>query len=341
MDNKTNKLSWSELVGQAGPLSVREALTRFFGVSILVMVGYLHLMDISHKIQEGVWYMAFLFAALIVSSVVLAVALVRADESRVRFIWVSAAALAAGAMFGYFISRALPLPGMADHQGDWLNSTGVFAGLFELGLVTLAAFALRDRVLRRQASQRARRRRQLVAPALSMLGLFGLQPAVALAHNGEEMTEEEMAAAEMGHEPGAMDHEGMSGISNDPLLGGTELGLILVLALGFVTWAGFALRARASGTDRSRRRRPERAKARPREVPAALTPEPVPVTEPPPVARPRRVSPLARAEPSYAKSEHPTANEPPTVPLKAERRRSRGARHSGGFQPAYVLAISP
>jgi hypothetical protein len=252
-----NRMS-SGLLGQAGSLTGREALTRFLGVNVLIAVGYMHLMDISHKVEEGVWYMALLFASLIVVSVVLATALVRADDSRVRFVWVGAAGLAASAMFGYFVSRAIPLPGMSDHQGDWFNSIGVFAGLFEMGLVALAAFALRDRVLRRQVQLRARRRARVAVPALSMLGALGLQPAMALAHGGVEMTEEEMAAAEMGHDP--TQHQGMS---HDPLVGGSELTIILLLALAFVTWAGFALRARIHAAPR---------RPRPRVSPQALSP---------------------------------------------------------------------
>jgi hypothetical protein len=207
--------------------------------------------------------------------------MVRADDSRVRFVWVAAAALATGAMFGYFVSRAIPLPGMADHQGDWFGSIGVFAGLFEIGLVGLAAFALRDRVVRRQLQRRARRRTRVVAPAMSILGLFGLQPAMALAHGGEEMTPEEMAAAEMGHDPGSMNHDAMA--AHDPLLGGTELGIIFALALGFVAWAGFALRARVARSPhpvRSRRAAPSRssrARPRPRHAPT-LSAEPGPVS---------------------------------------------------------------
>jgi hypothetical protein len=100
-----------------------------------------------------------------------------------------------------------------------------------------------------------------------MLGLLALQPALALAHGGEEMTPEEMAAAEkaaeMGHDPSQ--HEGMSGMaSHDPLLGGTELTLILLVAVGFVAWAGYALRGRvaASSSRATRRERPRTAIAR-------------------------------------------------------------------------------
>lgn len=235
------------------PISPREAAFRFIGVAVLVLVAYLHLMDISHKIEEGVWYMAVLFAALIVSALALAIALVRTDSSSVRFAWVGAAAIAFGAIFGFCASRAIPLPGMADHHGDWFGTLGLFAGVLELGLIFLAGYALRDRVRSHQAQLRARRRRRIAAPALTSLGLLMLQPSLALAHNGEEMTDEEMMEAEMGHDMGAMSHETMS---HEPLLGSTELGIALFLGIAFVGWAGYALRARIDQPPRRSQRGP-------------------------------------------------------------------------------------
>jgi hypothetical protein len=295
----------SGLIGDPGPLTSREAVTRFAGAGVLLAVGYLHLMDISHKIEEGIWYMAFLFAALIVSSIALAVALVRADDSRVRFVWVAAAGLAAGAMFGYFVSRSIALPGMADHRGDWFSSIGIFAWLFEMALVGLAAFALRDRVLRTRARRPRRHRVRAAAPALSLLWALALQPATALAHGGEEMSAEEMRAEEMatqmGHKSGSMDHSTMS---HDPLLGGFELTVILLLGLALLAWCGTALSRRVGPAVR----RPHRSETS--------------TTRRRPSATPARVAQRA-----------PSGMEPPTVPLSA----AQSGRRSGtrqGVSPA-------
>ena len=200
-------------------------------------------MDISHKIQEGVWYTALLFLALIAASLTLAVALVRTDSSSVRFAWVGTAAIAFGAIFGFCVSRAIPLPEMADHHGDWFGALGVFAGLLEAGLIGLAGYALRDRVRRRRAQRPDRQRVGRAASALGVFGLMLVQPTLAFAHGGEEMTEEEMTHAEMGHDMGAMnDHA-------EPLLGGTELGIAFFLASAFVAWAAARLLARARAAD--------------------------------------------------------------------------------------------
>ena len=220
-------------------------------------------MDISHKVQEGVWYMAFLFSSLIALSIFLAWCLVRADSSRVRFVWVGAAALASGAMFGFCVSRAIPLPGMADHHGDWFNTLGIFAGLFELALIGLAGYALRDRVRRRQAQRRARPRNRIAAPAVALVGFILTQPALALAHGGEEMSEEEMMETEMGHDMSAMEGMNHEAMGHDPLLGGTELGIAFVLALAFVIWAGASLRGRVAVARHELRRRTRVATRRP------------------------------------------------------------------------------
>jgi hypothetical protein len=229
------------------PLSSREAAIRFAGVLAVLLVGYLHLLDISHKIEEGVWYMATLFTILILTSIVLAVGLAKSDGSRGRFVWVGAAAIAGGALFGFCVSRLIPLPGMADHQGDWTGTIGVFAVLTEAGLVALAGFALRDRVVQRQRQQvRSRRRsvhRTLAAPAGAAFGLL-LAPALSLAHNGEEMTDEEMAA--MDDEHAGMDMSGMEGMSHDPLLGTGELFVAFLALGGLAVWCGYTLRGRAA-----------------------------------------------------------------------------------------------
>jgi hypothetical protein len=235
------------------PIAAREAAFRFLGVSLLVLIAYLHLMDISHKIQEGVWYMVLLFLTLIVLSLALAVSLVRTDSSSARFAWVGAAAIAFGAIFGFCTSRAIPLPGMADHHGDWFNTLGVFAGLFEAGLVVLAGYALRDRV-KRQARLHRRRRGRVAAPAVAALGLLMLQPALAFAHPGEEMSEDEMMQTEMGHDMSAMEGMSHEAMGHEPLLGTTELAIVLALALAFVAWAAFALRSRVAESRTGTRR---------------------------------------------------------------------------------------
>ena len=224
-----------------------------------------------------------------------------------------------GAMFGYFVSGSIALPGMADHQGDWFSAVGVFAWLFEMGLIGLAGFALRDRVLRHARKSRPRRRRaRVAAPALGLFGLLVLQPATALAHGGEEMTPEEMAAAEASKNSGSVDHTAMGhSTAHDPLLGGTELTIILLMGLGLLAWSGVALFSRicpaprSAATHRPARPAPGRTSRR---RPAALA---MSSTESTPVPAAR--APASPAAPAAAPlAPNPAELDPPSLPLHAE-----------------------
>lgn len=224
-------------------ISGGDAAARFAGVVLLVIVGYAHLLDLSHKVDEGVWLMAFGFIVLIGAAICLAVALVRAPASAVRLVWVAAALLCLGALAGYAISRLLPLPGMADHQGDWINAYGVLAMLAELGLIALAAYAMRELTVRGVSFRAPEWVRAVSAgawPAVVPLLAFTVLPDLALAHEGEE---EAAAGAPASAGGGGAEPAPAHG---DPFLGTTELGLALFVSLGFLVWAGRSLSARAA-----------------------------------------------------------------------------------------------
>lgn len=232
-------------------ISVRDAAARFSGVVLLVVVGYLHLLDVSHKVDEGVWYMALLFAGLIAAAMVIAVGLVRAAPERVRQFWVAAALLAAGALFGYFLSRALPMPQLADHRGDWINLYGVLAGLAELGLIGVAGYAMRDLTLSGVPNRPPPILRLSAAASVNIMLLVAVAPSSALADAGHGETPTESAAqagADAGSGGGRNASEVMvsgGGAPGDPFLGTAELGLALVASLCFVWWAARSLKRRA------------------------------------------------------------------------------------------------
>ena len=237
-------------------ISVPDAGARFVGVLLLAVVGYLHLLDVSHKVDEGVWFMALLFAALIVGSILLSVALVRLAPEQVRLAWIGILLLATGALFGYAVSRIVPLPGMADHQGDWINLYGVFAAVAEVGLITTAAWAMRNLTTSGVSHDPpSALRLPLTAGLTNAILLLALMPGQAFAHGGEddEAAEAPVAAAGSGAEGGAEKGDAaetatMPGGHGDPFLGTTELGLALLVSLGFVVWAGRSLAARAGLT---------------------------------------------------------------------------------------------
>lgn len=250
MGDATTSSERAGLGPEGDPLSVADASARFIGVILLIAVGYSHLLDISHKVDEGIWYMVFAFTALIVTAIALAAALVRARTAEVRLAWAAAALLSTGALLGYAISRLLPLPGMADHQGDWLSTYGVIAVLAELGLIGLAAFAMRDLTLRgvRHAPRDWMRLTSLLAWLAPAAIALAVNPSAAQAHGDEGEAAGEASggsgATEGGAETAGAGTSMSAGGHGDPFLGTVELMVALGACFGFLAWAAHSLAAR-------------------------------------------------------------------------------------------------
>lgn len=109
-------------------------MERSAAIFLLGGVALTHLADLPHKLAEAP-YMAVLFMCLITASLLLAL-LVAADPR--PGVWLAIGGLCAAAVVGYVASRTVPLPGMADHVGDWLNVSGILALAFELELLSIA-----------------------------------------------------------------------------------------------------------------------------------------------------------------------------------------------------------
>lgn len=235
-------------------LTPTEATMRFAGVVLLAAVGYIHLLDLSHKVDEGIWYMVLAFLSLIGAAIVISVGLVRASATQVRLAWLGAALISLGALGGYVFSRMIPLPGMADHQGDWINAYGVLAALAETLLVALAAYAMRDLTLRgvphRPPAWLRVPAAGLAPPTMIMLTLLLALPSRAVAHGGEDDEAAAEAATAPGRGEGKAEQaapaatEGGGGAHGDPFLGSGELTIALLACAGLVAWAAYELRGR-------------------------------------------------------------------------------------------------
>lgn len=234
-------------------ITLADARARLGGAVLLVAVGYAHLLDLSHKIDEGVWYMALAFVCLIVAAIGIALLLVRSPAISVRLAWVAAAALSAGALLGYTVSRLVPLPGLADHAGEWISTYGVLAFLAEVGLIALAGFAMRDLTVRgvpHEAPGWIRGTTAGLWPAapIAAAAVVSMPNATALAHGGEE--DEGAAGSASALATGGGDASGTAASAptghGDPFLGSLELSVALLLSLAFLAWAARDLFGRAA-----------------------------------------------------------------------------------------------
>jgi hypothetical protein len=104
----------------------------------LAGVALIHLLDLPGKLSETP-YMFVLYVALMVSSIALAVALIRTDDTRV---WAAVAVLPALVIVGYVLSRTTGLPQSNDDIGNWSEPLGMASLFVEGSLVALASAVL-------------------------------------------------------------------------------------------------------------------------------------------------------------------------------------------------------
>jgi len=104
----------------------------------LAGVALIHLLDLPGKLSETP-YMFVLYVALMVSSIALAVALIRTDDTRVL---AAVAVLPALVIVGYVLSRTTGLPQSNDDIGNWSEPLGMASLFVEGSLVALASAVL-------------------------------------------------------------------------------------------------------------------------------------------------------------------------------------------------------
>jgi len=125
---------------------VRDGIARGIAAIGLAGVALIHLLDLPGKLSETP-YMFFLYLALMVSSVALAGALIRTDDTRV---WAAATVLPALVIVGFVLSRTTGLPQSSDDIGNWSEPLGMASLFVEGFLVTLGSSVLFGRWMRRE-----------------------------------------------------------------------------------------------------------------------------------------------------------------------------------------------
>ena len=126
--------------------AVRDGIARGVAAIGLAGVAPIHLLDLPGQLSETP-YMFFLYLALMVSSVALAGALIRTDDTRV---WAAATVLPALVIVGFVLSRTTGLPQSSDDIGNWSEPLGMASLFVEGFLVTLGSSVLFGRWMRRE-----------------------------------------------------------------------------------------------------------------------------------------------------------------------------------------------
>jgi len=122
--------------------TLQDKIVTDLAIVCLAGIAVTHLADASDHFNEPRgWPWGVAFVLLSLASIALAVVLNRMPSS--RWAWATAAALALAPMVGFVASRALPVPGLIDHMGDWVDYLGIIAVACEALLLGLSAHALK------------------------------------------------------------------------------------------------------------------------------------------------------------------------------------------------------
>src|SRR5215213_7779215 len=101
------------------------------GISLIVIVGLIHLINSPGDLEEGS-YTGLLYLANFVGALAAAVGIYRGE----RWGWALGLLVAAGAFAGYVVSRTVGLPGLPVEE-EWLEPLGVLSLLVEALFVGL------------------------------------------------------------------------------------------------------------------------------------------------------------------------------------------------------------
>ncbi len=109
-------------------------------IACLAGIAFAHLAHAPHKLEEApFWGVAFLLIA--VASAALAIYMPRLCP--LPGVWMACTVLAIGTMVAYVVSRTIPVPGLSDHVGHWVDPAGLLSLVFEAGLVAVSVSAVR------------------------------------------------------------------------------------------------------------------------------------------------------------------------------------------------------
>ena len=123
---------------QAAP---RDQVGRAVGIVLLLGVALIHLLDAVAKFHET-RYVFWLYIALMLASLVVAVVLLRTDS---RLAWTLVVLASGATIVGFILSRTTGLPGAKDDIGNWAQPLGMASLFVEGTVIAVAVHSLADR----------------------------------------------------------------------------------------------------------------------------------------------------------------------------------------------------
>lgn len=124
-----------QTLSEPSQLTVEASPWRWAAAALALIVAAVHIPVTPEHLSEAP-YIGYLFIALEIVSVVLAVLLVIADH---RLVWLAAGVVPVLAIAAYVLTRSVAVPEMADDVGNWAEPLGVVALVAE-ALQAVTAF---------------------------------------------------------------------------------------------------------------------------------------------------------------------------------------------------------
>jgi hypothetical protein len=121
-------------------LKLTQSPSQWCATFLLLVAAGTHIPLVREHLQEAP-YIGWLFIALSVVCIVLAVAILLVDHVGV---WLLSAAVCFAAVVGFMASRTVGLPQIGDDVGNWTDPLGIPAVASEVLMVALAVLHLRN-----------------------------------------------------------------------------------------------------------------------------------------------------------------------------------------------------
>jgi hypothetical protein len=152
-------------ISQSPPAQDADVIARAMGALALAALAVIHVVDLPATLGPTP-LVGFGYLGIIVASVVTAGVMINRSH---RLVWAAAGAVAASAMGGYLLTRALPGGFLGDHGdvGNWRCPLGISALSVETLIILLAVLATWQA---RSQAARAASRPRLVVPRIPEYG---------------------------------------------------------------------------------------------------------------------------------------------------------------------------
>ena len=120
-----------------GPVS--EPAARLLAVLGLAAIAVIHILDAQGTFTDGTRYIFWLYIAAVVGVIPVSLVLLHWGSP---LAWAGVAALAAGPLLGFILTRSVGLPRDSADIGNWLEPLGMASMFVEAGVISLALVRL-------------------------------------------------------------------------------------------------------------------------------------------------------------------------------------------------------